>query len=207
MTTRVGIVPKAGTEDGMVATKSKPRAARPRRRKAPPDMGSSLPWLEAAGKGGITDLGTLPETIGYVLRRAQLAVFQEIIRAFAAFDMRPAQYSALTIIGRNPGLTQTQVAEALGIQRANFVALLDTLEARGLARREAVASDRRSYALHLTEEGQALLGRLQQLVVEHERQLEQRIGPENRDLLLDLLGRLARPEAAAARFRLEAKAS
>lgn len=190
-----------------MATKKQPRAARPARRKAPADTGSWLPWLEAAGTGGITDLGTLPETIGYVLRRAQLAVFQDITRVFAAFDMRPAQYGALTIIGRNPGLTQTQVAEALGIQRANFVALLDTLEARGLARREAVASDRRSYALHLTDEGQALLAQLQQLVVEHERQLDQRIGPENRDLLLDLLGRLARPDDAAAGAHLAAKAS
>lgn len=190
-----------------MATKKRPSAVRPAGRKARTGTGSSLPWLEAAGKGGLSDLGTLPENIGYVLRRAQLAVFHEITRAFAAFDMRPAQYAALTIIGRNPGLTQTQVAEALGIQRANFVALLDTLEARGLARREAVASDRRSYALHLTDQGQALLGRLQQLVVEHERQLDQRIGPENRDLLLDLLGRLARPDAAHARSRIEATAT
>ena len=85
------------------------------------------------------DLGPLPELIGYVLRRAQLAVFQDFFAAFAPFDIRPAQFSVLTIIERNPGLTQTQVAEALGIKRTNFVGMLDELEKRGLAERAAGA--------------------------------------------------------------------
>ena len=46
-------------------------------------------------------------------------------RAFAPFDIRPAQFSVLTVIERNPGLTQSQVAEALGIKRTNFVGMLD----------------------------------------------------------------------------------
>ena len=94
------------------------------------------------------DLGPLPELIGYVLRRAQLAVFQDFFAAFAPFDIRPAQFSVLTIIERNPGLTQTQVAEALGIKRTNFVGMLDELEKRGLAERRQ-ARDKRSYALYL----------------------------------------------------------
>ncbi|MEN3384710.1 MAG: hypothetical protein V7608_4754, partial [Hyphomicrobiales bacterium] len=61
------------------------------------------------------DLGPLPELIGYVLRRAQLVVFQDFFSAFAPFDISPAQFSVLTVIERNPGLTQTQVAAALGI--------------------------------------------------------------------------------------------
>ena len=87
------------------------------------------------------DLGPLPELIGYVLRRAQLVVFQDFFAAFAPFDIRPAQFSVLTVIERNPGLTQSQVAEALGIKRTNFVGMLDELEKRGLAeRRQARAT-------------------------------------------------------------------
>jgi len=78
-------------------------------------------------RGKSIDLGPLPELIGYVLRRAQLAVFQDFFAAFAPFDIRPAQFSVLTIIERNPGLTQTRVAEALGIKRTNFVGMLDEL--------------------------------------------------------------------------------
>jgi hypothetical protein len=51
------------------------------------------------------DLGPLPGLIGYVLRRAQLVVFQDFFAAFAPFDIRPAQFALLTVIARNPGLT------------------------------------------------------------------------------------------------------
>src|SRR5436853_1820743 len=81
------------------------------------------------------DLGPLPGLIGYMLRRAQIAVFQEIFRSFGEVNIRPAQFSVLTVIAHNPGLTQSQVSAALGIKRTNFVALLDSLEERGLAER------------------------------------------------------------------------
>lgn len=180
----------------MGATEEVPERGRGARRGSGRRRGETvaLPRLGAGGDGGPADFGSLPRTIGYVLRRAQLAVFQDITRTFAGYDIRPAQYSVLTIIGRNPGLTQTQVAEALGIQRTNFVALLDGLEARGLARRAPAASDRRSHALHLTPEGEGLLARLQRLEAEHERRLVERIGPGNHELLLDLLRRLGQDD-------------
>jgi len=90
------------------------------------------------------DLGPLPHLVGYMLRRAQLAVFQDFWRGYEAFDIRPAQYAVLLVIERNPGLRQSQVSAALNIKRANLVALLDSLESRGLARRVPVATDRRS---------------------------------------------------------------
>src|SRR6516165_8251255 len=96
------------------------------------------------------DLGMLPELIGFMLRRAQIVVFQEIFPLFSEVDIRPAQFSVLVVIERNPGLTQSQVSAALGIKRTNFVALLDSLEQRGLAERQARAGDRRSHALYLT---------------------------------------------------------
>jgi DNA-binding MarR family transcriptional regulator len=148
------------------------------------------------------DLGPLPDLIGFMLRRAQIAVFQEVFRLFSQVDIRPAQFSVLTVIERNPGLTQSQVAAALGIKRTNFVALLDSLEHRGLATREPAKGDRRSHALHLTEDGRAVMRKLRQLVDIQERKLIARIGESRRGQLIDLLhrlidGRLAKQPAAA----------
>ena len=56
----------------------------------------------------------------------------------AEHDIRPAQFSVLEVIGRNPGLRQTQVSFALGMKTTNFVPLLDQLERRGLAARRAI---------------------------------------------------------------------
>jgi DNA-binding MarR family transcriptional regulator len=93
----------------------------------------------------------------------------------------------LTVIERNPGLRQSQVSAALGIKRANLVALLDSLENRGLAKRTPVATDRRSYALHLTDAGAALMQKLAEINAAHERRVTGKIGEPGRRELLRLL--------------------
>ena len=137
------------------------------------------------------DLGPLPELIGYVLRRAQLVVFQDFFAAFAPFDISPAQFSVLTVIERNPGLTQTQVAAALGIKRTNFVGLLNELEKRALAERRQVLGDKRSHALCLTPEGATLMRKLRPVLKAHESRMIAKVGEDGRDRLVALLHEIA----------------
>lgn len=143
---------------------------------------------DSAGKG--VDVGPLAGKVGYALRRAQLAVFDEFITAFSELELRPAQYGVLVLLDHAPGLKQSEVAGALGIQRANFVALFDGLERRGLARRSPTPNDRRSYALYLTETGKELLARAARIEAKQEAQLDARLGPGGRQQLLKLLGQL-----------------
>lgn len=138
------------------------------------------------------DYGQLDQRIGYALRRAQIAVFQDFYRHVAAFDISTAQYSVLTILECNPGLSQTQVSEALGIKKTNFVALIKELENRGLARREAIPNDRRSFALHLTEAGETLIGTLHAALARHEAGIRAAIGAEAYDSLFAPLRTMAR---------------
>jgi DNA-binding MarR family transcriptional regulator len=143
------------------------------------------------------DLGHLPGLIGYMLRRAQLAVFQDFAQTYAEVGIRPAQYAALTVIERNPGLKQKDVSAALGIKRANFVAMCDELEALGLAARRPTPTDRRSYALHLTRKGRLLMKALHTANREHEKRLAAQIGEEGREKLIALLTALAATGNAA----------
>src|ERR1700757_3071105 len=142
------------------------------------------------------DIGALTSLIGYMLRRAQIAVFQDVFRAFAEVGIRPAQFSVLTVLAHNPGRTQSQVAAALGIKRTNFVALIDSLERRGLAERRAGPSDPRSHALHLTEAGRATVRRLNAMVEKLEAGMIRRIGRHRRAVLLELLARVAEPDGS-----------
>ena len=50
------------------------------------------------------DLGYLDGLLGYRLRRAQLAVFQDFITSMRDYDLRPAQFSVLAIIRAHPEL-------------------------------------------------------------------------------------------------------
>jgi DNA-binding MarR family transcriptional regulator len=145
----------------------------------------------AAARPPDVDIGALTCLIGYMLRRAQIAVFQDVFRAFAELGIRPAQFSVLTVIAHNPGRTQSQVSAALGIKRTNFVALIDSLERRGLAERRPAPSDRRSHALHLTDAGKATVRRLNRMVNKLEAGMIRRIGRDRRIVLLELLHRLS----------------
>lgn len=149
-----------------------------------------------AAETGDVRLGPLAELVGYGLRRAQLAVFQDFIVKMKGFELRPAQFSILAIIQANPGLKQSRVSEALGINRANFVALLDELEKRKLARRAPSPDDRRSNALYLTPRGEAFLDEaLRHLRTNHERRLEQVLGEAGKQQLLVLLKKLTSLES------------
>ncbi|MBS4046592.1 MAG: MarR family transcriptional regulator [Alphaproteobacteria bacterium] len=136
-------------------------------------------------------LGLLDNLLGYRLRRAQLSVFQDFLVTMKEFDLRPAQFSVLAIIDANPGLKQSRVSEALGINRANFVALLDELEQRKLARRAPAPGDRRSNALFLTAKGEAFLkDAYRHLVAQHEKRVETVLGSADKQQLLSLLDKL-----------------
>ncbi len=126
---------------------------------------------------------------GYAVRRFQIWIFQDFVRTLGSVDIRPTQYSVMTVIGANPGLSQMAVAKRLGIERARLVHLLDSLESRKLLRRIKSKSDRRSHALHLTAQGEASLQKFKRLAAEHERHVEEKIGKENRQLLLQILAR------------------
>ena len=147
----------------------------------------------AAEPGVAVDVGPLSGLIGHALRGAQLAVSRDLAQQFAGLDIRPAQFSALVVLRQNPGLRAGQVALALGMRRANFVAVLDGLEARGLAERGRAKDDRRASALFLTEAGAAMLARLEPLLAGHEAKFAARLGPDGRHQLMDLLHRIGDP--------------
>lgn len=139
----------------------------------------------------VVDLGPLGDSVGYLVRRAQVTIFQRFFEQFAAAGVRPAQYSVLTVIEHNPGLSQTRLAEALGIKKTNLVAMIDGLEKRGLARRMPTEHDRRSHALFLTPRGNALMARLHRLDAALNRRLVQAAGEKDRRQLCEALRRIA----------------
>ncbi|MBX5463565.1 MAG: MarR family transcriptional regulator [Steroidobacteraceae bacterium] len=135
-------------------------------------------------------MGTMHGYLGYLLRRAQMLAYADFIAELQALELSPGEFGVLTVIATNPGLRQSEVSAALGIQKTNFVAVLNEFERRGLAVRRAAPGDRRSYALHLTPAGKALLKRARAAQARHEARLVQRIGEQGRAQLVELLGKL-----------------
>jgi DNA-binding MarR family transcriptional regulator len=154
----------------------------------------------ASGAPAGVDLSVLDASLGYLLRRAQLAVFDDFIRAFAAIGLRPAQFSVLVVVDANPGLKQSDIAAALGIQRTNFVAMMDGLQRRGLVTRALSKSDRRSYSVKLSPNGRALLRQALALHADHEARMLESLGDQSAPVIQSLrsLAQCAAPPNADA---------
>lgn len=138
----------------------------------------------------VLEFGVLPELIGYHLRRAQVHLFTDFTRTMTEAQMTPGQFGVVSLIGANPGLTQSALARAVGIERSTMVAVIDSLQDRGLVERRPSPVDRRSYALVLTLAGATLLDRLTPLVRAHERNVARRLSATDKDKLIELLTKL-----------------
>lgn len=97
---------------------------------------------------------TVTRRLGYLLKHAQLRMAELNEQALAPYGVNGRELGVLNVlIGREPG-SQQQAAQRLGIDRTTMVALLDTLERKGLVARHPHADDRRRNVVELTEAGQ-----------------------------------------------------
>jgi DNA-binding MarR family transcriptional regulator len=139
----------------------------------------------------VVDTGGLNRSLGFSLRRAQLSAYKDYGRFMDILNLRPAQFAVLVLIRENPGFSQSTIGQSLGIQRANFVSLLDELEKRGWVERRSSKKDRRSFALHLTKQGEAFMKQANAAHWDLEKALTQRLGEQESKLFLRLLNEFA----------------
>jgi len=134
--------------------------------------------------------GFLPDLIGYHLRRAQLAVFQDFTAAMDGAEITPGQFGVLALIDANPGLSQTRLGEILGIDRSTVVGVIDKLETQGLVERASHPKDRRAHALRLSPSGGRRFRALARRVHRHETRIARHLSTAERELLITLLQRI-----------------
>ncbi len=140
--------------------------------------------------GGL-DYDVLDRLIGYALRRAQVAMFLAFHEATRGLEITPPRFTALVVIGANPGISQTTLGNVLGIARSGAMALTDWFEGRGLAERRAKPGDARAWGLHLTSRGERFVARMKTKVVAEDRRRAAVLSRREREELLRLLNKLA----------------
>lgn len=136
------------------------------------------------------DYTLLNSLVGYRLRRAQLAYFENFTATCADFGITPGLFGILAIVRNNPGLTQTAVAQAIETDRSAMVAAVDKLEKLGVIERRPSENDRRSYALYLTDKGKDFTDQLHKKVLAHEAHFEQVMNSGEKEWLLSILTRV-----------------
>jgi DNA-binding MarR family transcriptional regulator len=136
------------------------------------------------------DYDVLDELLGFAVRRAQLAMQHSFQEAARGLDTTPARFTALVVVGANPGLSQTVLGKVLGIARSGAMQLTDWLEARGLVERRRAPNDARAWGVHLTARGEKLVARLKLRVAAQETQWTDKLSTRERGELLRLLSKL-----------------
>ena len=123
---------------------------------------------------------------------------QRIAALFAAalepLGLRPPHFGVMTLIESHPGSTQQELVTASMIDPSSMVALIDELEAAGLAERRPHASDRRKHSVHLTRRGRSTLGRARRAAGETLEEVFAPLDDDERETLRLLLRKLARAE-------------
>jgi DNA-binding MarR family transcriptional regulator len=110
---------------------------------------------------GNLDLEALTSSLGYLLRRLQLAYKTHFLREARSNVVQPRYVGAMYVIGLNPGVTPSQMSAALGLDAVQTALMLNALEERDLVVRRLSATDGRSRAVHLTPAGRRMFAKLQ----------------------------------------------
>ena len=137
------------------------------------------------------DYDVLDELLGYALRRAQVGMFLAFHAATRGREITPPRFTALVIVGANPGIGQSALGQVLGIARSGAMMLTDWMEAQGLAERRRRPNDGRSWGVHLTPRGEKTLAAMKRSVLAEDRKRARVLSVAERGTLLRLLEKLA----------------
>ena len=136
------------------------------------------------------DTSYLEGLIGYNARRAALAVIEVFLERMSIYDLRPVDFSVLSLVTHNPGITSRQLCTTLGILPPNLVGMVNNLEKRELIARRPHPRDGRATGLHLTPTGQKVMRDAERTAAELEAQAASRLTANEVRTLIRLLKKI-----------------
>jgi MarR family transcriptional regulator, lower aerobic nicotinate degradation pathway regulator len=128
---------------------------------------------------------------GFLLARLGFGFKAKTIATFETAGFEIYDYSVLAILAEGARETQATIADALTLDPSRLVALLDSLEERGLIVRQRDPQDRRRHTVTITAAGERQLSRLRTMVRELEDEFLAPLDRETRKTFHELLLQLA----------------
>ena len=138
----------------------------------------------------VTTFGQQAPT-GFLLTQLGFYAASKFAERLTPLGISPPIAGLLRLVNTTPGRSQREIADTLGMQPSRLVALVDQLEQDGLLERRPQPTDRRQYALHLTDKGQELLGEIGKAARAHGEAMLKPLTPDERKQLSLALNKLA----------------
>jgi len=118
------------------------------------------------------------DSFAFNLARAATAATNAMARRLAPYDITPVQWGVLAGLKDKDGVTPTDLMVELERDLPSTLRVIWKLEKKGFVRRESNPSDRRSYIVHLTQEGRELWERLVPVVLQLNHEAYGHLDPE-----------------------------
>jgi len=134
----------------------------------------------------------LDRNIGFVMHDVARLMRTGFDRRVRQLGLTRSQWWVLTFLYRREGVTQSELAIDLDIEKATLGRLLDRLEARGWVARQADARDRRIRRLYLTPAVAELMATMRQIAADMRIEALGGIDPAECELLVDTLLKIKR---------------
>lgn len=137
-------------------------------------------------------LDVLAQRIGYLFAKLHQRWLAESVAVLseAGLGLSALHFGALSAVKAAGPMSQQVLGEYVKKDRTTIVAIVDELEQMGLVERRRNPSDRRAYALEVTEEGSRWLARAGPLLSAAEDRMLGELDEAEREQLLDLLRRV-----------------
>lgn len=174
-------IPPTDTDGAMLAVPSVPASA------DPPEPVTRV------------DTSYLETLIGYNARRSALTIISLFLERMAVYGLRPVDFSVLSVIRHNPGVTSRMLCTSLGLLPPNLVSMIQQFEQRELIDKTPHPHDGRALALYLTPKGQALMEQAEATAFALEREATAALTEAQRTTLRRLLKLIYAPPRPSAR--------
>lgn len=93
--------------------------------------------------------------------------------------LTPAEGHLITYLNSYAPASIGELLRVFGIKQSTFTSMLDRLEEAGLVRREMNPSDRRSFLIHITDQGRALAEQSNRVLLDLEQAIRSRVAPRD----------------------------
>ena len=127
---------------------------------------------------------------GYLISRLGFYASKQFAERLATMGLTPRTWGAMNMLDHEGDVSQQQLGRAAGIDPSSMVATIDELEAKGWVERRRRPTDRRAYALHITDAGRETLTSARRLAGSAQNELLAPLNDAERVQLHDLLLRL-----------------
>ena len=129
----------------------------------------------------------LSRNFGFILHDVARLLRTTFDRRVKSLGLTRSQGWVLNHLFRKDGMTQSDIADLLQVEKATLGRLLDRLEAKGWVRREADAADRRVKRVFLTEEVAPALKAMRTAAADVRREALSGLSAEEQERFVDTL--------------------